>query len=608
METTKTKENSIGLSYPMLTKTNYTAWALKMKVFMQAHGVWEAIEPKDPKTTVEEKLDKRALAVVYQGVPEDILLSIADKKTSKEAWNAIKTMSLGADKVKAAKAQTLRCEFEALCMKESEPLDDFCLKLNSLVTNIRALGEKVEESYVVKKLLRAVPSKFLPIASAIEQFGEVETMSVEEVVGSLKAHEERLRRTTETSQGQLLLTDEEWRKREGNEEKLLLTREEWLRRTNRNRTRSDGTRGAKDKSRVKCFKCQAYGHYAWECRKPKRGEREMQNEANLSQILEDEPALLIAEVGKIEERSMFLKEDSVIPKLRTNVDGQRESQVWYLDNGASNHMTGQRGKFKELDESVTGKVKFGDGSTVNIEGKGSVAFQCKNGDERILQEVYFIPNLCNNIISLGQLSEAGNRVILEGDFLWVYESDGRLLMKVKKSENRLYKISLEESKSSCLLTKMEENTWLWHARLGHVNFQALELMSREEMALGIPEMKKPLKHCEGCLMSKQSRKPFPSQATFSSRKTLEIVHADICGPITPTTPGGNRYFLLFVDDFSKKMWVYLLKEKGGAFEAFKVFKALVENGTERRIKILRTDRGGEFCSKEFTSFCERVGI
>ena len=410
------------------------------------------------------------------------------------------------------------------------------------------------------------------------------------------------------------MTEEEWRKREIDEGTLLLTREEWLKRTNREGSRSggenrvkDAVRGARDKSRVRCFNCEAYGHFAAECRKPRR-EKEGQKEANLSRILEDEPALLIAEVGEIEAKAMLLKEDSVIPKLRTNVEKQRDSQVWYLDNGASNHMTGQRGKFKELDERVTGKVRFGDGSTVTIEGKGSVAFQCKNGEERILQEVYFIPNLCNNIISLGQLSEAGNKVILEGDYLWVYEGSGKLLMKVKRTENRLYKISLEESKPSCLLTKLEENSRLWHARLGHVNFQALELMSKENMAHGIPEMIQPLKRCEGCLMSKQSRKSFPSQANFCSSKVLEIIHADICGPISPTTPGGNRYFLLFVDDYSRKMWVYMLKEKSSAFEMFKKFKALVENGTEESIKTLRTDRGGEFCSKEFTSYCENAGI
>ncbi|XP_074326852.1 uncharacterized protein LOC141664798 [Apium graveolens] len=132
-------------------------------------------------------------------------------------------MFLGADKVKAARAQTLKSEFEALCMKDNEPLDEFYLKLNSLVTNIRVLGEKVEEVYVVKYLFRAIPSKFLQIASVIEQFGNLEEMLVEEVVGSLKAREERLRGLTETNPGQLLLTEEEWRKKENNEGQLLLT-------------------------------------------------------------------------------------------------------------------------------------------------------------------------------------------------------------------------------------------------------------------------------------------------------------------------------------------------------------------------------------------------
>ena len=88
------------------------------------------------------------------------MLAIAKKKTSKDAWNAIKTMSLGAYKVKQARAQTLKGEFEGLVMKENEQLDEFYMKLHGLVTNIRALGEKVKESYVVKKLLRAVPTKF----------------------------------------------------------------------------------------------------------------------------------------------------------------------------------------------------------------------------------------------------------------------------------------------------------------------------------------------------------------------------------------------------------------------------------------------------------------
>lgn len=81
----KLKGGSFGLSYPMLAKGNYTAWSMKMRVYMQAHGVWDAVEPSDPKAAVEEKIDKVALAMIYQGIPEDMLLSLADKRTAKDA-------------------------------------------------------------------------------------------------------------------------------------------------------------------------------------------------------------------------------------------------------------------------------------------------------------------------------------------------------------------------------------------------------------------------------------------------------------------------------------------------------------------------------------------
>lgn len=121
MEINKPKlVGSIGLSYPMLSKNNYTTWALKMKVYMQAQGVWTTIEQTDPKAVVEEKADKVALAMLYQGLPEDMILSIADKGTAKEAWTALKTMCQAAYRAKTSKAQTLRSEFEAMVMKDNE--------------------------------------------------------------------------------------------------------------------------------------------------------------------------------------------------------------------------------------------------------------------------------------------------------------------------------------------------------------------------------------------------------------------------------------------------------------------------------------------------------
>ncbi|XP_074356746.1 uncharacterized protein LOC141696515 [Apium graveolens] len=218
-------------------------------------------------------------------------------------------------------------------------------------------------------------------------------------------------------------------------------------------------RGVRDRSKVRCFNFQTYRNFAVECRKPRK-EKEMSKEVNLSQIQGDELALVVAEIDKSETKKMMLKEETVVPKLRASGEELRQSQVWYLDNGASNHMTGQQGKFKTLDESVRGQIKFGDGSIVCIKGRGTISFKCKNGEEKVLRDVYYIPSLCNNIISLGQLSEEGNKIVLEGDYLWIHEKYGRLLMKVKKAENRLYKISLEENNPMCLMSKSEEETWI----------------------------------------------------------------------------------------------------------------------------------------------------
>ncbi|KAL8133957.1 hypothetical protein AgCh_009142 [Apium graveolens] len=258
-----------------------------------------------------------------------------------------------------AKAQTLKAEFESLTMKDTEQLDDFWMKLNGLVTNIRALREKIEERYVVKKILRAVPTKSLQIASAIEQFDNLDVISVEEIIGSLKAHEERLQGKNEAGgEQQLLLTEEKWARKEKSDGQLLLTREE----------------------------C-AYGHFAAKYGKPRR-EREQKSEVNLVQTNDDEPILLLAKCEDHEGEKIMLTEENVTPKLsHVTVEKNGSSNVWYLDNEASNHMTGQREKFQNLDESVTGTVKFEDGSMVKIQGKGTVSFMPNNDEEHVLKEL-----------------------------------------------------------------------------------------------------------------------------------------------------------------------------------------------------------------------------
>lgn len=109
-------------------------------------------------------------------------------------------------------------------------------------------------------------------------------------------------------------------------------------------------------------------------------------------------------------------------------------------------------------------------------------------------------------------------------------------------------------------------------------------------------------------MSKQTRRPFPSQSKFTATAPLELVHGDLCGPISTCTPGGNKYIFVLIDDFSRVMWTYLLKNKSETLDAFKKFYALVEKGPRRKIRTFRSGNGGEFTLKEFAKFYEEAGI
>ena len=148
----------------------------------------------------------------------------------------------------------------------------------------------------------------------------------------------------------------------------------------------------------------------------------------MAQVEDDKPALLLAKYDKDEGEMMLLNEERVVPSQPADSEKNRsESNVWYLDNGASNHMTGYKSKFTELNEGIIGLVKIGDGLMLKIEGKGSIIFRCKKGEERIFHEVYYIPNLRSNIISLGKKSEERNRVVFKGEFLWVFNEQGKLI-------------------------------------------------------------------------------------------------------------------------------------------------------------------------------------
>ncbi|KAD4584611.1 hypothetical protein E3N88_22212 [Mikania micrantha] len=390
------RRSNISFQCPTLTSTNYPIWSLRIKAILKAHGIWDVIEPG---TNLDQKKDNAAIAYLYQSLPEDIL-QVASCEHAKDIWDSIKTRHLGVERVMEARLQSLRTEFDTLRMSDGETVDDFVAKLSGIASKSATLGSVIEEPALVRKLLTSMPESFLNMVATIEQLpiGRPQDCKDWEAKKRAEKGNGRGRGAKDRGRGRGRGCG---RGRCGGRG----------RGAGRNQASTSGAQGSssykKDRSQLQCFRCDALGHFFADC--PTR----RQEEVNQTQANADRPALLMTVTSHAQKELIYLTEDKVYPA--THTPSQDEQSMWYLDNGASNHMTGDKGLFSKLDTKIVGNVRFGDGSCVDIEGRGTILLECKNGEHKLLTEVYYIPFLKSNIISLGQLIEGGCKILMKQD-------------------------------------------------------------------------------------------------------------------------------------------------------------------------------------------------
>lgn len=220
-----------------------------------------------------------------------------------------------------------------------------------------------------------------------------------------------------------------------------------------------------------------------------------------------------------------------------------------------------------------------------------------------LKNVCHIPDLRLNLLSANVLDKEGFKHTFS-DGKWKL-SKGSMTVARGQLCCSLYKTYLEVCSGE--LNAVEENNSpnLWHRRLGHMSDKGLKILAGKSY---IPVNKSvSLDPCDHCLAGKQHRASFAKKSTRRQQK-LELVHSDVCGLIEVESLGASKYFVTFIDDATRKTWVYMLKRKSEVFEIFQKFHALVERETERKLKCLRTDNGGEYTSAEFQNYCSQHGI
>jgi len=204
---------------------------------------------------------------------------------------------------------------------------------------------------------------------------------------------------------------------------------------------------------------------------------------------------------------------------------------------------------------------MGNGSIAQGEGKGFVAVQTEDGP-KFIKDMLLVPDLKQNLLSVGQLLEHGYAVYFE-DFsckILDCKNGNRLIAKVNMEKNRNFLLKMSHPTQLALRSEARDNSDLWHKRFGHLNYRALRLLRAKGMVHGLPFINLKSDPCEGCIFGKQIRASFPHSGAWRASAPLELVHSDIVGKVPTMSEGHHWHFITFIDYYTRMIWVYFLKE------------------------------------------------
>ncbi|GJZ89940.1 putative RNA-directed DNA polymerase [Tanacetum coccineum] len=293
MASNKTLVNVSQPQIPIFKGDSYEFWSIKMKTLFKSQDLWEFVE---------------------SGLPEETATS------SKHAWDTLKTEYQGSAKVISVKLQSLLKNFETTSMKNDETVQGFLAKVSMIVSQMRAYGDNITDETVVAKILRSLPPKFDHVVAAIEESKYISTLSFDEFMGSLQAHEVRINRIVAREDEQAFQTTED---------------AEPSKRNQYTRGRGRGSYRGRGRGRtnlIYCSHCDKNGHSDDSC------------------WFKPESAKFAEKEDKEEDEFLFMTLSEINKPI---------NEVWYIDSGFSHHMTGDKSRFKLLDETIKSKVLLG---------------------------------------------------------------------------------------------------------------------------------------------------------------------------------------------------------------------------------------------------------
>ncbi|CAL1360546.1 unnamed protein product [Linum trigynum] len=458
--------------------------------------------------------------------------------------------------------------------KEGKSLADHLNEIQGIVDQLSGMGIKMEDEVVALLVLASLPESWETLKISLTNSAKDGVINMEIVKSGVLNEEMRKRSqgaSSSSSQSDLLIVDSRSRGRS----------------EARGSKQRGKSRGKSNKfANIQCHHCKEKGHIRRFCPKFRNERKKGKRDENS----DDDGA------NSVDEFNIVYEEDVV------NLTTQETS--WVVDSGATIHVTSKREFFSSYTPGDFGVVRMGNGNLSKVIGKGEVCLETMNGTKLLLKDVRHVPEMRLNLISVDKLDGEGYcNTFHNGQ--WKLTRGSLVLAKGKK----LSKLYVMEAKISPEIVNSAENgdtIELWHKRLGHMSEKSMAKLAQKKVIVGLDQVH--LKKCVDCLAGKQNRVAFKSSIPSRAKNVLDLVHSDLCEPdVNVKSLGGARYFVTFIDDHSRKTWVYTLKTKDQALDVFKQFLALVERETGKKLKCIRTDNGGEYRGP-FANFCKEHGI